>query len=108
MPRLVMFLCLALTVATPAALAQQSATVSPEVVAVDAHAATTPLPHFWEEMFGSGHANLAMRANYRANMRTVKKVTDFRYVRFHGILDDENGVYSEDAQGNPVYNFSYV
>ena len=38
----------------------------------------------------------------------MKKVTDFSYVRFHAILDDENGVYSEDAQGNPVYNWSYV
>ena len=29
-------------------------------------------------------------------------------MRFHGIFDDEIGVYGEDAQGNPVYNFSYV
>jgi xylan 1,4-beta-xylosidase len=38
----------------------------------------------------------------------VKQVTDFRYVRFHGIFLDEVGVYDEDAQGRPVYNFSYV
>ncbi|MGC2639964.1 MAG: glycosyl hydrolase family 39 [Acidobacteriaceae bacterium] len=79
-----------------------------ETIAVDAHAAGTPLPHFWEEMFGSGRANLAMRANYRTDLRLVKKVSDFQYVRFHAILDDENGVYSEDAQGRPVYNWSYV
>lgn len=107
MPRIALVLSLLLA-CIPAALAQQSATAASEVVNIDAHAATTPLPHFWEKMFGSGHANLAMRANYRADMRTVKGVTDFQYVRFHGILDDENQVYSEDAHGNPVYNFSYV
>jgi xylan 1,4-beta-xylosidase len=77
-------------------------------IVVDAHAAGTPFPHFWEEMFGSGRANLALRANYRTDLQLVRKVTDFRYVRFHGIFDDDNGVYSEDAQGNAVYNWSYV
>jgi len=93
-----------LTSLCPAGIAQQS----DETVSIDAHAPTTPLPHFWEQMFGSGRANLALRADYREDLRTVKKVTGFQYVRFHAILDDENGVYNEDAQGNPVYNFSYV
>jgi xylan 1,4-beta-xylosidase len=30
------------------------------------------------------------------------------YVRFHAIFLDDMGVYSEDDQGRPVYNFSYV
>ena len=91
--------------------AQQAATPKSqahEEIVVNAHAAGTPFPHFWEEMFGSGRANLVMRANYQSDLRKVKKITDFRYVRFHAILDDENGVYSEDAHGNPVYNWSYV
>jgi xylan 1,4-beta-xylosidase len=29
-------------------------------------------------------------------------------VRFHAIVHDEVGVYDEEAQGHPVYNFSYV
>jgi xylan 1,4-beta-xylosidase len=77
-------------------------------IAIDATAPTTPFPHFWEKMFGSGHANLAMRESYRNDLRAVKKVADFDYVRFHGILDDENGVYKLDDHGNPVYNFAYV
>ncbi|MHB1023554.1 MAG: GH39 family glycosyl hydrolase [Acidobacteriaceae bacterium] len=80
----------------------------PEAVEINADAATTPFPHFWDEMFGSGHAILALRESYRNDLRAVKKVTDFRYVRFHGILDDEVGVYNEDEHGNPVYNFAYV
>src|SRR5277367_5206712 len=79
-----------------------------EKIEIDAQAQTTPFPHFWEEMFGSGRANLTLRESYRNDLRAVKQVTDFRYVRFHAILHDENGVYNEDEHGNPVYNFSYV
>ncbi len=79
-----------------------------ERIAIDAHAPTTPFPHFWEDMFGSGRANLALRESYREDLRAVHAVTGFSYVRFHGILDDENGVYNEDEHGNPVFNFAYV
>lgn len=79
-----------------------------ETVRIDAAATGTPFPHFWEAMFGSGHAELAMRENYLDDVRAVKKVADFGYVRFHGIFDDEIGVYSEDSHGNPVYNFTLV
>ena len=59
-------------------------------------------------MFGSGRAILTLRESYRDDLRAVKAVTDFRYVRFHAILHDEVGVYNEDEHGNPVYNFAYV
>jgi len=79
-----------------------------EEISIDAHAQATPFPHFWEEMFGSGRAILTLRESYREDLRAVKQVTDFKYVRFHAILHDEVGVYNEDEHGNPVYNFSYV
>ncbi len=79
-----------------------------ERIEIDAQAPTTPSPHFWEQMFGSGRAILSLRESYREDLRAVKKVADFKYVRFHAILHDEVGVYSEDEHGNPVYNFSYV
>jgi xylan 1,4-beta-xylosidase len=77
-------------------------------IIVDASASGEPFPHFWEQMFGSGRAILTLRESYRSDLREVKKITDFRYVRFHNILHDEVGVYDEDEQGNPIYNFSYV
>jgi len=97
-------LAVLLALLAPAGFAQQPS----ETVEIDAHASTTPLPHFWEQMFGSGRANLSMRQDYREGLRAVKQITGFQYVRFHAILHDENGVYDEDAQGKPVYNFSYV
>lgn len=95
------FLLLTLLCAAAPLLAQ-------EQIIVDANAATTPFPHFWEQMFGSGRAILSLRESYRDDLRAVKKVTDFSYVRFHAILHDEVGVYNEDERGQPVYNFAYV
>ncbi len=79
-----------------------------EKVVIDAKAPTTPFPHFWEQMFGSGRAILTLRESYRDDLRAVKAITGFQYVRFHAILHDEVGVYTEDEHGNPVYNFAYV
>jgi xylan 1,4-beta-xylosidase len=79
-----------------------------ERITIDASAPAHPLPHFWERMFGSGRAVLSLRDSYRQDLRLVKSVTSFGYVRFHGILLDELGVYDEDASGQPIYNFSYV
>ena len=91
-----------------------------EQVVVDAKAATTPFPHFWEQTFGSGRAVLSLRQSYREDLRTVKEATDFQSVRFHAIFHDEVGLYDPDRQTKSpglaaqaatdasVYNFSYV
>lgn len=89
-------------------LEQSIAQTDPEHIVVNVGTQGTPLPHFWEQMFGSGRANLSLREGYRNDLRSVKKITDFQYVRFHAIFHDENGVYDEDAQGNSIYNWSYV
>lgn len=80
----------------------------PYLLVIDANAAAHPFPHFWEKMFGSGRAVLSLRESYRNDLRAVKQAADFEYVRFHGIFHDEVGVYDEDSQGLPVYNFTYV
>ncbi len=79
-----------------------------ETVVIDSEAPAHAFPHFWEGMFGSGRAILTMRDGYRSDLKQVKQAIDFRYVRFHNFLHDEVGLYDEDKQGNPVYNFSYV
>jgi xylan 1,4-beta-xylosidase len=79
-----------------------------EQIAVDTHAPANAFPHFWEQMFGSGRAILALRESYRDDLRAVKQITGFRYVRFHAIFHDEVGVYDEDEHGAPIYNFAYV
>jgi len=104
LPRFALELLFAFIALTALCLAQ----VSPEKVVIDAHAPGRPFPHFWEQTFGSGRAILTLRDSYRNDLREVKKVTELGYVRFHNILHDEDGVYDEDAQGHPIYNFAYV
>ena len=99
LPFLVVFLLCALPL-----LAQ----VPLETITIDARAPAHSFPHYWEQMFGSGRAVLSLRDAYRRDLRTVRQVTGFQYVRFHAVLDDEVGVYDEDKQGKPLYNFSYV
>jgi xylan 1,4-beta-xylosidase len=118
---------LMLAVTGPGLLAQMAQSVAPTspppetTIRVDAKAQTTPFPHFWEQTFGSGRAILSLREGYREDLRTVKKVTDFSAVRFHGIFMDDVGLYDPDAHtqnpgqaaeavasGQSIYNFSYI
>ncbi len=79
-----------------------------ETIQVNLQAPSHPFPHFWEQMFGSGRAVLSLRDSYRRDLREVEEATGFRYMRFHAIFDRDVGLYDEDSEGKPVYNFSYV
>ncbi len=88
--------------------AQSATSGTSETISIDARAQGQPFPHFWETTFGSGRAILSLRESYRRDLRSVKRITAMKYVRFHAILHDEVGLYDEDREGNPAYNFSYV
>ncbi|MEO5650835.1 MAG: glycosyl hydrolase [Ginsengibacter sp.] len=52
----------------------------------DLSGATTALPHFWEHTVGSGHASLALRADWQVQLKKAHEELGFQYVRFHGLL----------------------
>lgn len=79
-----------------------------EAIAIDASGPSRAFPHYWEQMFGSGRAILTLRDSWRRDLREVKQITGLQFVRFHAIFHDEVGVYDEDKDGRPIYNFSYV
>jgi len=79
-----------------------------EAIEINPNAPSHPLPHFWEKVFGSGRAILSLRDDYRRDLRETKRITNVEYIRFHAIFHDEVGLYDEDANGKPTYNFSYV
>jgi xylan 1,4-beta-xylosidase len=82
--------------------------VRDEKIEVNLQAPSHPFPHYWERMFGSGRAILSLRDSYRRDLREVENATGFEFMRFHAIFHDEVGLYDEDSEGKPVYNFSYV
>jgi xylan 1,4-beta-xylosidase len=72
--------------------------------AADFTGAVTPFPHFWEHTVGSGHATLALRADWQQQLSRCRRELGFRHVRFHGILSDDMGtLVDEDDQY--VYSF---
>jgi xylan 1,4-beta-xylosidase len=79
-----------------------------EAIEIDTNAPAHPFPHFWEQMFGSERGIVTLRESYRDDLRETRRITGFEYVRFHAIFHDEVGLYDEDKDGKPVYNFSYV
>lgn len=61
-------------------------------------------PHYWEHTVGSGHATLALRADWQEQLRRCRKELGFRHVRFHGILDDDMGTMVI-VKDQPLYSF---
>lgn len=66
---------------------------APNVLTIDAAAATTPLPHFWEECIGGDHAKQALRRDFQDQLAQAHRDLGVRRVRMHGILDPQMSVY---------------
>ena len=62
----------------------------------------------FKECVGAGRANEGLRADWQQQLAYVKKECGFKYIRMHGLLTDDMGVYREDRKGNPEYNFQYI
>jgi len=62
----------------------------------------------FKECIGAGRANEGLRADWQQQLALVKKECDFKYIRMHGLLTDDMGVYKEDKNGNPEYNYQYL
>src|SRR5712691_6379326 len=69
-----------------------------DALVIDATAPRHPLPHFWEKMFGSGRAILSLRESYRDDLKSVRQITDFSYVRFHAIFHDRSEEHTSELQ----------
>ena len=52
-------------------------------------------PHFWEQVVGSDHAPIALRADWQEQLRRCHDELGFRSVRFHGLLSDDMGTLIE-------------
>src|SRR4029077_8315228 len=93
----------------PPAAPSGAATVT---LAVDAGTAVRPWNRFYEKAVAVDHAHTLLCTAYGRNaqnaLRKAHAQAGFQYARFHGIFNDDVGVYSEDASGAPVYDWSSV
>jgi xylan 1,4-beta-xylosidase len=76
----------------------------PTRFSADLRSPATPLRHPWQWCVGGGHAALALRADWQAQLRQARRDLGFRHVRFHGILDDDMGTLIMHG-GQLVYSF---
>ncbi len=96
----------------PSVTAQESSVPpasSPErIITADFNAVQGPLDTSFKECIGAGRANEGLRADWQDQLRVAQRECGFKYIRMHGLLTDDMGVYKEDAQGNPIYNWQYI
>ncbi|HTQ51772.1 MAG TPA: hypothetical protein VMJ12_13745 [Candidatus Acidoferrales bacterium] len=78
------------------------------VITVDLNAVQGPLDTSFKECIGAGRANEGLRADWQDQLREAQRECGFKYIRMHGLLTDDMGVYKEDAHGNPAYNWQYI
>jgi len=93
------FLCIALL-----AVAQ----TAQRAINIDFNKEKGPLNTFFNECVGAGRANEGLRADWQRQLKYAKQQLGFRYIRMHGLLHDDMGVYFEDKKGNPIYNWQYI
>ena len=77
-------------------------------VLVNLSAPTVTFPHFWSRCFGSGHAALALRSDWRAQLREAVHDLGLQEVRFHGIFDDDMSVVLQHQSGELFYQYLNV
>ena len=101
LPKLVL-LCLLLALTSSFAYAQT------RLIEADYNKVKGPHNKFYREVVGAGRAAEGLRADWQRDLAIVHRECGFKYIRFHGLLQDELGVYREDRDGKPVYNFQYI
>lgn len=79
-------------------------------VTIDALQAIGPLPHVWEECAGSDRAAITLRESWRLDLERWHKEAGLKRVRFHGIFNDELGVYAPSIlnRGKAALNFQNI
>ncbi len=78
------------------------------VIDVDVNNVKGAFNRSFQQCVGAGRANEGLRADWQRQLRLVKQECGFKYIRFHGLLSDDMGVYKEDRNGNPQYNYQYI
>ena len=66
-------------------------------LALNLSAPSAPFEHVWKRSFGSGHALLATRADWRAHLELAIAELGLAGLRFHGTLDDDMSVTLDGA-----------
>lgn len=81
---------------------------APRTIQVDVNQEIGPLNRMFNLCVGAGRANEGLRADWQKQLAFVHKTCGFRYLRMHGLLCDDMGVYLGEKDGKPVYSWQYI
>ncbi|MBU9721777.1 MULTISPECIES: GH39 family glycosyl hydrolase [Bacillaceae] len=66
----------------------------------------------WKFCIGTGRLGLALQKEYIDHLKLIQEDIHFDYIRGHGLLHDDIGIYREltleDGSVQPFYNFTYI
>lgn len=66
------------------------------------------IKHTWRDSTSIGKLKEVLYTEVRDALKLAKRDIGFRYVKFHGLLEDELGVYRINEEGEEIYNFSFI
>jgi xylan 1,4-beta-xylosidase len=82
--------------------------IGPRKIDVDLNRPAGVLSRSSNLCIGAGRANEGLRADWQRQLKVAHDQCGFEYIRFHGLLSDDMGVYFEDKNGKPIYNWQYI
>lgn len=77
-------------------------------IEVDVLSTGKKLQHKWRNLINIGYAKDGLNAAIQQQLIEVQRTIGFRYLRFHGLFNDDMMVYNENKDGSSVLNFTYV
>lgn len=67
-----------------------------------------PLTHNYKTIMTIGKAKQILFAQNQELLKEIQKEIGYKYLRFHGLLDDDMMVYTEDEEGKSMISFTYI
>lgn len=77
------------------------------VIAADVRDVKSLRAMVWQDCIGAGRVGEGLRDTWRRHLKASHDMIGFKYLRMHGLFEDELGVYSE-RNGQPYYNWQYI
>jgi len=106
--RFLIRLLFALLAATLPAIADDAPLQTNRVIAADLQQIKGPFSTMFKQCVGAGRASEGLRADWQRQLTYIHDECGFTYLRMHGLLGDDMGVYHENKAGNPEYNWQYI
>lgn len=74
----------------------------------DTNSKRTEINKQWNFCIGSCHAATALREDYRRDLKKCRKELGIRYLRFHGLFNDDMSVLRKSLLGEYVLSFTNI